>query len=161
MVKDIISDINFSRGELVQDNYLLAFKQITEVAVKAMSPGINDPGTAINAIDYLTELFALRMKKRDNGIITKDNIAFLKLNVISFQELLYHTMASLRTYGKHDPLMVAKLVPMLQYMEAKPAAEENYMEFIRNEILTLVDQAKKSFDAKKDIQMLEKRVIEK
>ncbi len=161
VVKDIISNINFSRGELVQDNYLLAFKQITEVAVKAMSPGINDPGTAINAIDYLTELFALRMKKRDNGIITKDNFALLKLNVISFQELLYHTMASLRTYCKHDPLMVAKLVSMLQYMEAQPAAEENYVEFIQNEILTLVDQAKKSFDAEKDIQMLEKRVIEK
>ena len=24
---------------------------------KAMSPGINDPGTALNGIDYLTELF--------------------------------------------------------------------------------------------------------
>ena len=60
----ILSNINFSRGELVEDNYILAFKQITEIAVKAMSPGINDPGTAINAIDYLTELFALRITKK-------------------------------------------------------------------------------------------------
>lgn len=88
VVNDIISNINFSRGELVQDNYLLAFKQITEIAVKAMSPGINDPGTAINTIDYLTELFALRMQKKDNGIIIHQKIAPLKLTIISFQELI-------------------------------------------------------------------------
>ena len=64
-VKKILSNFNFARPELVADNYLLAFKQITEIIVKAMSPGINDPGTAINGIDYLTELFALRMHKKD------------------------------------------------------------------------------------------------
>ena len=161
VVEDIISNINFSRGELVQDNYLLGFKQITEVAVKAMSPGINDPGTAINAIDYLTELFAIRMQKRDNGIIMQGEIARLQLSIISFQELLYHTMASLRTYCKQDPIMVEKLLWMLHYIKDQPAAQENYFEMINNEILTLVKQAKKSFDSDMDIQMLEKVIADK
>lgn len=156
VVEDIISNINFSRGELVQDNYLLGFKQITEVAVKAMSPGINDPGTAINAIDYLTELFAIRMQKRDNGIIMQDEIARLQLSIISFETLLYHAMASLRTYCKHDPLMVEKLLWMLHYLKEQPAADESYVELINNEIHTLVEQAKISFDSDTDIRMLDK-----
>ena len=63
-VDQILNNISYAREELVEDNYVLGFKQLTEIILKAMSPGINDPGTAINAIDYLTELFALRMQKK-------------------------------------------------------------------------------------------------
>ncbi len=152
----IISNISFARGELIQDNYILAFKQITEIAVKAMSPGINDPGTAINAIDYLTELFALRMQKRDNGIIQKDEKTMLRIAVVSFKELIYNVMASLRTYCKHDPIMVEKLLWMLEYIQKQPAAEENYHVIIKEEIQTLLKQAKQSIDSGKDVVVIDK-----
>ncbi|SRX55426.1 DUF2254 domain-containing protein [Aequorivita sp. CIP111184] len=150
IVDSIISNISFARGELIEDNYILAFKQITEIAVKAMSPGINDPGTAINAIDYLTDLFALRMQKKDNGVIVQDEKATLKIAVVSFEELIYNVMASLRTYCKHDPIMVEKLLWMLKYLQVQPAASEEYRNAVKNEMKTLLKQAKKAFDSKKD-----------
>jgi uncharacterized membrane protein len=152
----IISNISFARGELVEDNYLLAFKQITEIAVKAMSPGINDPGTAINAVDYLTELFALRMQKQDNGIVLEGENPRLKIAVVSFKEILYNVMASLRTYCKHDPVMVEKLVWMLQYLAKQPAAQKEYEIAIKDELETLLTQAKGAFDSNKDIRSVEK-----
>ena len=40
---------------------LLGFRQFSDIAVKAMSPGINDPTTATTAIDSLGEaLFRVR-----------------------------------------------------------------------------------------------------
>ena len=155
VVESLISNISFARGELIEDNYILAFKQITEIAVKAMSPGINDPGTAINAIDYLTDLFALRMQKRDNGIIEKEEKALLKIAIVTFQELIYHVMASLRTYCKHDPIMVEKLLWMLKYLEKQPAAEDNYHAVIKDEMETLMKQAKLAFDSEKDVDAIE------
>ena len=152
----IISNISFARGELVEDNYILAFKQITEIAVKAISPGINDPGTAINAIDYLTELFALRMQKRDNGILVNDGKVILKIAIVAFKELIYNVMASLRTYCAHDPIMAEKMIWMLQYLEKQPSAENGYIEIIKEEMKTLLVQAKKSFKADKDIAVVEK-----
>lgn len=152
----IVSNISFSRGELVEDNYILGFKQITEIAVKAMSPGINDPGTAINAIDYLTELFALRMQKVDNGIITSDGKTVFKIAVVSFEELLYNVMSSLRTYCSHDPLMVQKLLWMLEYLQQINGAEEYYSGLVTEEKKTLIGQAKNSFKSEKDIEMLAK-----
>jgi uncharacterized membrane protein len=152
----IISNISFARGELVEDNYLLAFKQITEIAVKAMSPGINDPGTAINAVDYLTELFALRMQKQDNGIVLEGENPRLKIAVVSFKEILYNVMASLRTYCKHDPVMVEKLVWMLQYLAKHPAVQKEYEIAIKDELETLLTQAKGAFDSNKDIRSVEK-----
>ena len=150
----ILSNINFSRGELVEDNYILAFKQITEIAVKAMSPGINDPGTAINAIDYLTELFALRMQKRDCGIFINDEKAVIKNAVIPFEDLLYNSMASLRTYCKHDPIIVQKLIWMLQYLEKIDAYKNDYKQNVTHELENLIKDAVASFDSEEDIKKI-------
>ncbi|MDN3724991.1 DUF2254 domain-containing protein [Aequorivita sp. SDUM287046] len=156
----IVDNISFSRGELVEDNYILAFKQITEIAVKAMSPGINDPGTAINAIDYLTDLFAVRMQKLDNGIIKSTNSRsgekeiYFKIAVVGFEELMYNVMASLRTYCKNDPVIVQKLLWMLNYLQKQPAAEAYYHGIIKDEIRTLLEQAKNSFESQKDIEAI-------
>lgn len=158
VVDSIISNISFARGELVEDNYILAFKQITEIAVKAMSPGINDPGTAINAVDYLTDLFALRMQKKDNGIIVHKESATLRMAIVSFKELMYNVMASLRTYCKHDPVMVEKLLWMLDYLQKQPAADDNYQKVIKEEMKTLLEQAKNSFDSEWDVLTIDKMV---
>lgn len=150
-VGTILSNINFARGEFVEDNYILAFKQITEIAVKAMSPGINDPGTAINAIDYLTELFALRIQKSDSGVLIKDNKAWLKIATVDFEELLYNTMASLRTYCKHDPILVKKLITMLTYLSAlKTSKRSKYKEAVSKEIKLLLKDSENSLTNKLD-----------
>lgn len=132
------SSISFSRSELVSENYSLAFKQITEIAVKAMSPGINDPGTAVNAIDYLTELFALRMQKKEIEIyVDADKIPYFRLESIKFRELIYNVMASLRTYCKHDPIIVQKLLWMLNYLLEQPHESKEYKKAIKAEIKNL------------------------
>lgn len=150
-LNELYSYINFSRSELVEDNYILAFKQITEIAVKAMSPGINDPGTAVNSIDYLTELFALRLKKSDNSIYFLDNELYLKIATVDFSELIYTTMASLRTYCKHDPVIVQKLLLMLNYLSEQQAYSKKYKECIEREIKLLINDAKNTFESSADI----------
>ena len=144
-LKKFYSNINFSQSELVSDNYSLAFKQITEIAVKAMSPGINDPGTAVNSIDYLTELFALRMKKEDLEIYVENGTAYFKFEIIPFKILIYNVMASLRTYSKKDPIVVQKLLWMLHYLAKQPAHKEDYKVAIQKEIKLLKDGSKKIF----------------
>ncbi len=148
VLKDILANINFARGEYIEDNYVLAFKQITEIAVKAMSPGINDPGTAINAIDYLTELFALRMKKTNSGVMVEDGIAHIKIAIVQFDELLYNVMASLRTYCKHDPIVVQKLIWMLSYLKNQDAVDEKYNVVVAEELKVLLGEI--DFGSEKD-----------
>ncbi|QIE58946.1 DUF2254 domain-containing protein [Rasiella rasia] len=156
-LRKIIDNINFARGEFVEDNYVLAFKQITEIAVKAMSPGVNDPGTAVNAIDYLTELFALRMLKHDNALYMETDKVLLKINTVDFNELIYTSMASLRTYCKHDPVLVEKLLRMLQYLVSQEnSALKSYNIAVSNEIHTLLKDAKASITNKKDYKRIKK-----
>lgn len=142
-LKTFHSNINFSRSELVTDNYNLAFKQITEIAVKAMSPGINDPGTALNAIDYLTELFAMRMRKKDLEVyVDEDKNPVMKVEIATFKEVLYNALASLRTYCKHDPVLVNKLLWMLNYLKQQPCVDDSYPDSLKKEIKRLKKDSK-------------------
>ncbi|MFV8224628.1 DUF2254 domain-containing protein [Christiangramia aquimixticola] len=151
-VKRILSNFNFSREELVADNYVLAFKQITEIIVKAMSPGINDPGTAINGIDYLTELLALRMKKKDTSVILRDNETYIKLNTIDFVDLLYNIMASIRTYCKHDITLVQKLLLMFYYLKKQQANDSKYTKYLQKEAENLLIDARQAIDNEDDLE---------
>ncbi|AUC84164.1 DUF2254 domain-containing protein [Polaribacter sp. ALD11] len=150
----IHANFTFSKGELIDDNYLLAFKQITEVAVKSMSPGINDPGTAMNAIDYLSELLILRVQKKNIDIKQKNNKPFVLVNSLEFEDLLYNIMASLRTYCTHDIIIVTKLLTSLNNVKKKSKFEE-YTAIIAKETDYLLTDANTNISNKEDLKKLE------
>ena len=119
-----------------------------------MSPGINDPGTAINAIDYLTELFGYRLSKNDNSLHQHEDKTYVELAVVTFEQLLYNCMASLRTYCKHDPIIVQKLLYMLRYLSEQEMCKDSYKNTIENEIQALIADCKNALENKHDINMI-------
>lgn len=151
-IKKILTNFNFAREELVSDNYTLAFKQITEIIVKAMSPGINDPGTAINGIDYLTELLGIRMRKKDTSKIKRDDKLYIKLNTVDFEDLIYNIMASIRTYCKHDVVIVQKLLLMFHYLKKQQTEESSYSKVLDKEAANLIKDAEESIENQVDIE---------
>ncbi|WP_010231116.1 DUF2254 domain-containing protein [Gillisia marina] len=153
-VKQVLDNISFAREELVEDNYILGFKQLTEVIVKAMSPGINDPGTAINAIDYLTELLALRMQKKDINVIRRDEIPYLKITTVDFKDILYQVMVAIRTYCKHDVTLNQKLLVMLHYLLQQKTYNQDYYDNIKEEATLLLADAKDAITNPTDINRL-------
>ncbi|MCB0662183.1 MAG: DUF2254 domain-containing protein, partial [Saprospiraceae bacterium] len=155
MKSEILSCFSFSTRELVRENYVLGFKQITEIAVKAMSPGINDPGTALIAIDYLTELFADRMKVKDQEVLfDKNGTARILFDTVKFRDLLYNVFASLRQYSKHDVVIVQKLLVMLKFLSYQKGLSK-YKDAIKQEIENLMEDAKSAIANKHDLKVIE------
>ncbi len=150
--KDLTSKIlkNFvlSISELASDDHVIGFKQITEIAVKAMSPGINDPGTALSAINYLSLLFMKKMKLPEAGAVLqknkdgKERPTQLWLNVINFEELLDFVIAPLRQYAKHDVIVMTKLLDMLKFLESRSFCSEKNKKTVNREIEILRMDAK-------------------
>ncbi len=157
---EILSNFHFSLGELVQENYVLAFKQVAEIIVKAMSPGVNDPGTALNGIDYLSELFSLRMKKNDTTIIEDNGVPYIRVNTVNFDELLYNVMAAIRTYCKHDIILIQKLMLMFRYLKMQPIKNPQHLKAIELEAKTLVLDARESLTNERDLQIIDDLVRE-
>jgi len=153
--KDALSCIKFGNKEVVRDNYIVGFKQITEIATKAMSPGINDPGTALNAIDYLTHLFALRMKINDSVFyIDKSDVTRISLNALDFKDLLYQTVSQLRLYSKEDPSVMRRLLEMFNKLEFSPCEEEHFKESIATEKELVLQDAEENIKNSADLEYL-------
>ncbi|WBL23300.1 DUF2254 domain-containing protein [Zunongwangia sp. HRR-M8] len=157
---EVLANFNFAREELVADNYVLAFKQLTEIIAKAMSPGINDPGTAINAIDYLTELLGLRMQKKDTSVISREKKCYLKLNTVDFKSLLYNVLATIRTYCSHDLIIIQKISLMFEYLLEQEQKEDYYKKLIREEARLFFDSGIQAVESDTDI-LLIKSLAEK
>ena len=155
-IDEVLANFNFARKELVADNYVLAFKQITEIIAKAMSPGINDPGTAVNAIDYLTELMALRMQKKDSSIVNRNDKCLLKLNTVNFKDLLYNVLVTIRTYCSHDIIIIQKIAVMFEYMLQHEQKENYYKEIILSEAKCFFASALEATSSKNDIEIIKK-----
>jgi len=92
------------------------------VAVKACSPGINDPATAVTAIDYLTDLFILHSDfKPYNCYHQKGKVYVRNFN---FEELIRGCYVEMYTYMNHDPLMVDVLKRSLKKIKRQCEKKE-------------------------------------
>jgi len=132
---DLRSNFLFSDNRDIAENYSLGIKQITEVGIKAMSPGINDPGTAVMTIDYLTELLALRMQIDQIEVYySDDNTHSLQLQTESFKSMLYYMLAAYRQYCKHDIILMEKIVLMLKYLLDQKANTQQYYVIIKDQL---------------------------
>ena len=153
--KKITSTLLFSNEELIGENYIYGFRQISEIGVKAMSPGINDPGTALNTIDYLTSLFLNLMRKADFEYITdeeKEN--WTRIKCVKFSEVLFNVMATYRLYCKHDITVMRKLMHMLKTLTTHVVNSEQ-LEVIEKEIDELRADANSNIENKRDLGKLD------
>jgi uncharacterized membrane protein len=87
--KQIYNSIVFYHNENVRRNYVYGFTQLSEVAVKALSPGINDPGIACLCIQYLSNMFLSLYNLNEQSVfVDKNGEVRLIVNRISFKDLL-------------------------------------------------------------------------
>jgi uncharacterized membrane protein len=137
--------------EHVKDHYQFGFNQISEIAIKALSPGINDPGTAIRAIDLLADLFIQLMFIKEQKTISTDNEnAAIYLKPMSFKEVLYKTLVPIRKYGNGDVLVVMRLLRSLQQMLYAHQDEILFMDEIHSLIENIVDCSKELYQNELD-----------
>lgn len=147
---------NFYHQEHIDKSYLFGIKHITEVAVKALSPGINDPGTAINAIDYLRQLLC-DLLQLGNYKVVKDSEGYGRIffNQPTFQKVFYLCFASIRIYASSDVAVQLKLLELLKELE-ECDGELKYKRLIAQERAALLDNANKGLHSERDKHIITK-----
>jgi uncharacterized membrane protein len=98
----LLDCFDFYVEEYAQRHFFFGFKQIVEIAVRALSPGINDPGTAIKAIDMLGVLLAERMQMPDHEVARAEDRPRIFIRELNLHQLLQMTFGPQRRYGADD-----------------------------------------------------------
>lgn len=132
---------DFQNNEFASANVSYGMRQIAEIAVKAISPAINDPGTAMRAINLIGVLL-----QRIGGVPPFDVGCFdhgqprLFSPQLAMQRMLETVIAPIRVYASHDPLvMITLLQCMKNALHDSPSDEQ--VQAIHDEIRALRDQA--------------------
>ncbi|GJM06238.1 MAG: hypothetical protein DHS20C09_22340 [marine bacterium B5-7] len=158
LVQTFMDQFLIDNVESMDENYAMAFQLITEIGIKAMSPGINDPGTALTCIDYLTELLAMRIKKSDQMLISENDQVKIEIKIISFKQLLYVILAPFRAYCSHDIIIVTKLLSMCEYLLMQECINESYHQSIRQEANEIINDAREKLHNQQDINVLDSQL---
>lgn len=97
------------------------FRQLVEIAVRALSPGTNDPFTAINAIDYIGCALAVVAQREPVSPYRLDDNGTLRIiaQPESFPGIAEETFSPLRCYGKEHPLVIAQLWKLLDTLSSR------------------------------------------
>lgn len=89
----------------------LGLIQLSDIAVKALSPGINDPTTAMMALDRVAELVvALGVRPRRESRAGEDGTLRLLVPALSFTRVVEVAFGQARRYGGRDTALLLHLV---------------------------------------------------
>lgn len=114
------------RGErtFVQDP-AFGFRQLVDVAIRALSPAVNDPTTGVQAIDRISDLLAVTGSRLDpTGLrIDSSGTVRVKRKLRNFDALLVLALTEVIRYGADAPQVVRRLHGMLDELESTLPAE--------------------------------------
>lgn len=91
---------------------LYSLKQIVEVGVRALSPGINDPHTAITCIQWIgAAMSELSKKKFDSPVLNDKNGSFRVIKKqITYQDIADTCFDQLRLYARSNVYVVMEML---------------------------------------------------
>ncbi|PZX54142.1 DUF2254 domain-containing protein [Algoriphagus chordae] len=105
-ITNALQGINLSNQEFVNRNYEYGFRQLSEIALKALSPGINDPGTAILSLRALADLLGFRALHFPPTTLSKDDLPYkIYRKELTFDELFIGAIYPIWDYGKEDRML--------------------------------------------------------
>ncbi|PZE37187.1 hypothetical protein DEJ31_08725 [Curtobacterium sp. MCPF17_031] len=123
----------------MEQDIAYGFRQLTDIGVKAVSPAINDPVTAVHAIGYCADLLV-----RLEGVVIRDRrvqdgTSVLRL-VVPDRDRRYWldlVCGPLRRYGSAEPIVLGALLRMLRDCAASTQDPLDGEELLRQADLVL------------------------
>jgi len=129
----------------LEQDPMFAFRIIVDIASKALSPAINDPTTAVLAIDQLHHLLRdVGCRSLAEGRET-DNQGQLRLvyRTPNWEDFVYLAVTEIRHYGRDSIQIMRRLRAMLENLiETLPALRAP---LLRQELRLLESSAKRMF----------------
>lgn len=112
--------INIDRGQEISTSYYYGLQQLMEIAIKALSPGINDPGTAVISLHAIADLLAYKLH-HFSEIYLKDKEGFIRIitKEKTFKEIFTECILPIWDYGKNDRSIQREMLRILMQLKMK------------------------------------------
>ncbi len=110
--------------ESISGNFFYGFKQLMEIAIKALSPGINDPNTAVISLRALFRLYAYRARFFPvQTICDKAGVLRIIVTPLRFEKIFEDTLLPIWDYGQEDRIVRGELRQLLLQLQHQSPTE--------------------------------------
>jgi uncharacterized membrane protein len=103
--------IGFERT--LQQDAAFGIRQLVDVACKALSPAVNDPYTAVQAVDHLSVIFCALARRPLGTHVARDGSATVIIPARRFPDYLSVMCGLIRRYGAGEPTVAHALLRLL------------------------------------------------
>lgn len=151
----------FDLGPLrtMQDDAEFGVRQIVDIALKAISPAINDPSTAVTCIDHLSRILVRIAARPDPpSTFALGGVARVSLKATSFEAMVDLAFTQIRQYGKGDMAVGLRLLRSLDVVAE--VTEDPARKAVLARHAQLVERAMRASFPTDDCRALDARVTE-
>ncbi|MGT2665913.1 DUF2254 family protein [Streptococcus rifensis] len=134
LAKKISNALVFNTVKNESQDYHFEITNIIEIALKALSPGVNDPNTAIICINKLALLLGKLFSSQNHFILLASNDnAKVVYHSYSVEEEMYLTFNQILFYGKSDPAVARAILESIYliYMISDRSAQAEVKKFFQ------------------------------
>jgi uncharacterized membrane protein len=134
-------------------------RQIVDIALKAISPAINDPSTAVTCIDHLSRILVRIAARPDPpSTFALGGVARVSLKATSFEAMVDLAFTQIRQYGKGDMAVGLRLLRSLDVVAE--VTEDPARKAVLARHAQLVERAMRASFPTDDCRALDARVTE-
>ena len=136
-----------------------SIRQLVEVALRALSPSVNDPFTAMAVVDRLTESLAKVMRRGSAQSVWVDEDGLVRVWAprSTFADFLEEAFRQIRQHSQEHPAVLIRLVDSLGQLLAQAKAAQKSA--LQKQIEIVLDVGRRSSAQKDDLDALENRAI--
>jgi uncharacterized membrane protein len=116
VAKDLRNAFSFGPERIPEYDIEFSLRRIVEIAQRALSPGVNDPTTALYCLDRLGEVLGLLADRHvpSGRIMDQDMTLRVVLDPATFAGLACSAFAAIARYGIRDADLVARLLDVME-----------------------------------------------
>ncbi len=142
--------ISLARERTMHQDVAFGVRQLVDLAAKALSPGINDPTTAVQAIDQLHDILRrLAGRPMSSGRMTDDDgVVRLAFTAISWEDYVSLAIDEIRIYGAGSLQVLRRLRSMLE--DLLSVTDQRRQGPLREQLRLLAAAAEREFPDARD-----------
>jgi uncharacterized membrane protein len=133
-------------------------RQLSEVALRALSPGINDPHTAVVAIDRLAQSLGLIMQRGAAPQVWRDEDGAVRLigAGVTFEGILDEAFNQIRQAGSRQPAVLIRLADNLAQLAEVASPEQRGSLVVHLNLV--IEAGRRTIESPRDLSAIEDAV---
>lgn len=141
-----------------QQDLEFSIQQMVEIAARALSPGVNDPYTAITCIDNLTEIMSYLAHAKFPSKYRFDEEGNLRIiaDILEFEGILDSAFNQIRQFSGGSPAVIIRLMEALTTIDQFTSKESHKKAVIKHAEMVF-NSGKQNFEEKNDLDDLSER----